>query len=93
MTKSVRAMRHYQPIWEQLKEVRSVRIVLAPHNLTENQAKQHYATTKKAITKEKYMDTVFKCQFPDAELKSAREGLIINFKLELNDCDPFGKDF
>ncbi len=85
--------RQYQPLWEALKEVGSVELILQPAELTERQLLRQTATLRKAVSKEKYMDETFKLDFPDAEVTSDRVARVITFKLELNSADPFGVDF
>ncbi len=85
--------RQYQPLWEALKENKTVEIILQPEGLTERQLFKQTATLRKAVSKEKYMDTQFKIDFPFAEVTSTRKGRTITFLLELNSADPFGVDF
>lgn len=84
-----KAKRQYEPLWEALKEHRKVELILQPEQLTERQLLNQTKTLRKAISKEKYMDEVFRLQYPHAEVTSVRSHRTVTFRLSLNDADPF----
>lgn len=77
--------RDYNPIWVKLKQEQTVLLKVAPHN---------FPTVKKAVIKEKDLDTLFKMQSYDSsrgilELRSSYNSLTWELTLTLVSSPKF----
>ncbi len=68
MSRPKLAARKYAPLWESIKEQKSVTIQITPLDLTPEQAEKVANVIRRAVSKEKYEDIHFKQKYPGASI-------------------------
>lgn len=60
--------RKYQPLWEQIKQHKQITVQLQPLEITDEQATKQFKTFRKAISKEKWIDTHYRNANPNSRI-------------------------
>ena len=69
MSRQKSEVRRYSATWEQLSRELNLTVQLQPITMTPAQAKSAFDTFKRAISKEKYLDIMYRNEYPNAQIK------------------------
>lgn len=61
--------RKYQPLWEQIKQHKQITVQLQPLEITDEQAGKQFKTFRKAISKEKWLDSHYRAAHPNSRVQ------------------------
>lgn len=65
---TISRQRKWGPLWTQLQQDKKVTVQLQPINMTPEQAAKAYNSFKRAISKEKYEDIVYRHLHPGSQI-------------------------
>lgn len=69
MSRQKSEVRRYSATWEQLSRELNLTVQLQPITMTPVQVKSAFDTFKRAISKEKYLDIMYRNEYPNAQIK------------------------